>query len=143
MNTTYVDQVDDLVDDPTSYSKKYPINMSVATNCLRRKGFGSEILGALKYGMLDHDWYTQRFSSKRRHTSALWLKALKAVADCIVGRGAGYLAELHVALDIISKRKGVEREDLMRDLQERGISDVILNFINENYESIKSSIIAS
>ena len=82
--------------------------------CLEGKGLDATLLAMLAYKLIDHDWRTQRFSEKRRHTSREYLEILRAVADCVVGDGAGSLAELHVALGLASKLRLYEYGDVDR-----------------------------
>ena len=42
-----------------------------------------------------YDWYTQRYSPRRRHALAAWLSTVKAVVDCIIGQSASFLVEPH------------------------------------------------
>lgn len=91
-----------------------------------------------------HDWCTQRFSEKRKHTSKGCLEVLRAVADCAVGEKAGHLAELHVALDIASKLRLYEYDDVERFLEEigyLGLDGEVKEFLRRNWQWIRADVV--
>ena len=100
------------------------------------------ILAALRHGMIEHDWNTQRTSPKRRKTSASMLRMLRAVADCTIEPEASLLAELHVALDLISKLELYQytANKALQELNHLELSQTTQDFIKNNWNIISKDV---